>query len=320
MKKFLLSSSLLAMIFGLSSCNLDNNDSDNYQSRPYTAVNLVIPQSGDAFAAADNYVLVYYPFSQSMTVSSQALSLGVGTAPFTTNQMPYQAAAYTITGNDAYEVTKFNGGSGVYNGTSISNLSGYTSELLYFLPTTVPNFPTYPYVPKAALVMNYTANYDYDVYTFASDAVYYGNTTVISLDGATAPFTSDETYYRVVFHTDLKQADILFCNAKFNERMPSGRINFLVKNLDVTFNKNGYTITMPEGKDELIPDYFEGGAFTPYPMYRFKTFNFSSYIGSKLTEAQINFNLDAMSGENVSARYNCAFNGAYVVDGPSNKQ
>lgn len=316
MKKFLLASAAFGLMMGLNSCKLENDDSSNYQSIPYNAINLVIPQNGTPMAAPDNYTLVYYPYSASMSVSSKALSLGVGTSPFTTSQMPYTVAAFTDRyGQGYYEVTKFSGASGNFNGTAISNLSGYTSQLVNLLPSTVPNFPAYPYIARAALVMHYTANTDYDVYTFAQDAVYYGNTTVVSLSEEDLPFVNDETLYRVVFHNDLKQADILFCNAKFNEMMPSNRINFLVKNLDVTFTKTGYTITMPKDIQEIIPDYYEGGQFTPYPMYRFTTFNFATGIGSNLTEAQINFNLNAMGGDQIRARYNCTFSGSYVTSG-----
>lgn len=321
MKKTLLASGAITLLFALTSCNLENSDSDNYLSVPYPAINLVIPQDGNAFAAADYYTLVYYPFSATVTINSQALSLGVGNAPFTTSPIPYTAAAFTNeAGVGVFEVTKFNGGTGTYNGTYISNLSGYTSQLVKLLPETVPDFPMYPYnanVKNSALVMNYTANHDYNVFTFSGDAVYSGTTSVVSLDGTTAPYSNNETLYRVIFHTDLKQADVLFCNAKFNERMPSNRINFLIKNLDVTFKKNGYSINMPADTDEIVPLYFEGGSFTPYEMYRFKRFNFDSYTSSHLTEAQINFDLNMMTGENVAARYNCSFNGSYVVDGPS---
>lgn len=318
MKKVLLSTGSLALLFGLTSCNLENNDSDNYQSIPYPAINLVIPQDGTPFAADDAYTLVYYPYTQTVTVNSQNLSLGIGSSPFTTSAMPYDVKAYSDnSGLGYYEVTKFSGGNGVYNGTSISNLSGYTSQLINLIPETVPTFPAYPYVARAALVMKYTANYDYDVYTFTGDAVYNGNTSVVTLGGEGAPFISDETLYRVVFHKDLKQADILFLNAKFNERMPSNRINFLVKDLNVTYTKTGYTLSMPEGTEEIIPLYYEAGQFTNYPMYRFTSFNFATSIGSNLTEAQINFNLNAMNGNDIAARYNCSFNGSYVTSGQS---
>lgn len=315
MKRLLLFGGAVSLLLSLGSCNLENSDKDNYQSIPYSTVNLVIPQDGEAFAAEDNYTLVYYPFSQSVTVSSQNLNLGVTSAPFTTAAIPYTIAAYSNDeGYGYFEVTKFSGGNGVYNGTSISNLSGYTSQLVYILPETVPTFSNYPYTARGVLVMNYTANSDYNVYTFQSDAVYSGNTSVVTLGGGADTYINNETYYRVVMHKDLKKADILFCNAKFNERMPSNRINFLVKDLDVTYTKSGYTITMPAG-DEIIPQYYEAGQFGNFPKYRFTSFNFVAGVGSNLTEAQINFNLNDMNGEEIAARYNCSFNGNYVRSG-----
>ena len=318
MKKSLLYLSSLALLISLGSCNLDTDDSNNYQTIPYSTCNLVIPQDGEAFATPANYVMAYYYNSRTVTVSSTNLNLtGSGASPFTTNAMPFSASAFQTEWVNYTEVTTFSGNPGSSSGVNITNLSGYTSRLMTADPGVLPNIPAYPFTINMNLVMRYTADGTYNVYTFAPDAIFYGKTTVNTLGAAMEPYTSDETLYRVMFDKEMKKADILFLNAKFNERMPSKRINFLVKDLDVVYSKSGYSIQMPAETEYIIPEYYEGSSFTPYPSYRFTSFNLSSSVSNNLTEATANFNLEYYMGENLAARYNCTFSGSYVTDGSS---
>lgn len=304
---------------GLSSCNLNNEDSDNYQTYMYQVCNLVIPVAGgNAFATPANYALTYYIYSGNVQVACTDLSLGIGTSSFTTTPIPYTVAAYGSTPNSYYEVTKFQNGVASDNGMYISNLSGFTSQWLNFLPSGVPNLQgQYLYQPRPALVMSYTANYDYRVQTFLPDAVYGGNTTVKA--GPTTIYDGDETYYRVIFHTDMKQADIIFYNSKFAPTMPP--FTFLVKNLDVVYGRSGYTIQIPEGTAYMVPEAPEGESgttFTPYDSYHFTKLTLSP-LTSDLTQAMILFDVQIIKESNPVATYNCSFTGAYCYSQSSSE-
>ena len=310
----LFSTALLGLALAFSSCNLNNDDNENYQSFTYSVCNLVIPQNGDApFAAEDNYVLTYFPYSGNVSVTSSKLSLGVGTTSFTTTQMPYTVKAY---GDAAgmYEVTRFAGGKANENGVAITDLSGYTSQMVNVLPPNIASMPGYTFRANPALVMSYVANYDYVIKTFKPDAVYNGKTTIITQGMEGMPYSNENILYRVVFHTDLKSADIIFYNAQFADRMPA--INFVVRNLAVTYNKSGYMIGMPQGTQYIVPEMPEGqsGQYTPYESYRFTTFNFN-VSDAQLTTGALNFNIEMVANGQVRAQYTGMFSGAYVYSG-----
>lgn len=296
----------------LASCNLNNDDDSNYQKFTYSTCNLVIPADGNAFPSNDAYVLYYYPYSSTVTVSSTALSLGVGSAPFTTANMHYDVAAYGDAGA-VYTVTKFSGGSALDGNVSISNLSGFTSEIVNTVPSHISE---YPFVWNPAIVMQYTANYDYTVKTFSTDAVYNGLTSLTTLNSENPPYDNDQGLYRVVFHTDLKKADVIFYNAKFADRMPSQ--TFIVKDLEVVYTKNSYMIRMPEGSDGIVPlrQEGQGGQFTPYPSYVFTQFQLAPST-SDLTGVMINYSIDNSYDGKVVAQYRGTFNGFYTYSGPT---
>lgn len=319
-QKLILGTLLLGM--GLTSCNLNSDEGDNYQSFNYSVCNLVTPLSGgNSFATFDTYNLVYYIYAGNVTVTSTSLSLGIGTTSFTTAPMPYTVQAYGTIQN-YLEVTKFNGGQALGNGATISNLSGFTSQWLNFLPSETVPMIKYPVNYTPALVISYLAEYDYNVRTFSPDAIYGGSTSVSIVGAPMPPYTSDGVYYRVIFHNDLKQADVIFYNAKFAEMMPA--LNFVVRNLDVVYNRSGYSIQIPAGQ-YIVPEMQSGqsGTLLPFEKYRFTSFNLVP-TSTDLTNAMITYNIDQIDPEvdlnTAVASFNCSFQGAYVYSEPKQAQ
>lgn len=314
---------MLALAGTLASCNLDTEDKDNYTNIPYSVCNLVTSVSGEqAYATKDNYTLTYYTVAGKVVVNSSKLSVAAQTSSFTSSEMPYSLTAYGEY-PAYYEVTKFQGGSSSFNGMPITNLQGFTSGWLNYLPVDPANpnatsLPGYYYSPQAALVISYNVGTDYLVRTFLPDAVYGGTTTVNTVGAPLPPYIGQETLYRVVFKQDLKSADIIFYNAKFNERMPA--TTFIVRGLEVVYNNSGYTIRIPSGVDSIVPEMPEGEGLTPYDPYRFTTLTLTP-SSADLTQALITFNIDNMVydetlGEaQVRGSFNCTFEGAYTYSG-----
>lgn len=314
MNRKLLILGISGMLFALSSCNVNSDDDENYQTLTYRCCNLVIPSSGDSFAAADAYALTYYLYSGQLTVSSSALTLGNGTAPFATTMMPYTAQAYSNNLNQIFEVTKFSGGKANSNGIAVNNLSGFTSQIVNVLSTGDPIIPAYPFTAVPALVMSYNVNDSYTVKTFQPDAIYTGTTTINTQSDGTM-FSNDGVRYRIVFHQDLKKADVIFYDAKFAQNMPV-TITVILENLDVTYNKTGYVI---RNSEPIIPLMYAQGASTPFPGYKFVDFTFMT-SNDRLTTANINYTVARMTGDTETDRFMCMFNGYYVREGNNDQQ
>lgn len=307
-----------------SSCNLDTDDKDNYQSRQYPVINLISSLSGeDSYAQRDTYVFTYYYMAGKLVANSSGLTIGTNKTPFSTNEIPYTSLLYN---NDAsiYEVTTFKGGTASASGLPITNIQGFSTVPAYVVPADPDNpnstsLPGFPYQARAALVMSYNVGTEYTVRTFLDDAAYKGVTTVNIVGAPMPPFTGKDTYYRVVFDNDLKKASIIFYYAKFAETMPG--ITFLVRDLDVVYGKNGYTISMPEGTDYIIPEMMDGTELLPYKPYRFTLCNFVP-TSSDLTQASIFFNVERLqyseeTGEpSVTGQFTCSFDGAYTYTAP----
>lgn len=305
--KFLLLGCIAAGI-GLSSCNLDSDEDDNYMNGQYSCCNLVIPsEGGDAFATRANYTMSFYYLNGTATLTTNNLSLGYGNLAFTTNAMPTETKLYDVNGK-TLDVTSFSGGKASDNGVTVTNVNGYLSSIVNVLGTNDPINPAYKFTAMIPIIASYNVNYDYTVKTFMSDAIYTGTTNIKSVGSTANPFTNDGIRYRVVMSTDLKKADIIFYNAKFADRMPV-TINFVLQNLDVTFNKSGYIIS---GKN-LIPQLYEATGLTPAPNYEVTEFQFIN-TSDDLTVGTAMYTV-SMGG----AQYNGDFQGYYALTGPIEK-
>lgn len=310
MKLKLFSISMLAGLMGLSSCNLDDDPDSNYQTWSYNdVVNLVIPNNGTPYATKSNYVLKLFDTLGEITVSNSNLNLEGSSENFTSSLMKYNLYALGTLENI---VVKFSGGycNGA-NMTLVTNLNGFTSWAYNSLGERDPQIGEYLWYPRPALVMQYNAYQKYTVKTFMQDAIYTGNTTIMTEGAPNNDFNSGSVRYRVYFQSDLKTADVIFYNAKFAERMPE--ITFVVKGLEVNYTRNGYTLSIPEGKT-IQPEMFEGGSLTPYPAYTFTSFLLNNG-SSDLTTASINYTITSQY-----ATYRGVFNGYYVIESAPSKE
>lgn len=304
MKIKILLSGIAAMALSFSSCNLDTDDDNNYMTGTYPCCNLVIPENGDAFATTANYSMAFYYTSGTASLATTNLSLGYGTMAFTTNNMDVDTKYYEYNGKNA-DVTSFSGGYANMNGVTVQNVNGCVSSVINMVSTNDPQNPDYIFTPRIAMIASYTANYDYTVKTFMPDAIYTGTTNIQTAGSTSAPFTNDGVKYRVIFSQDLKKADIIFYNAKFASAMPV-TINFVLQNLDVKYNKNGYEIT----GENITPQLYEASGLTPAPRYQITSFQFQNTssdltTGSALYTVQIG-----------DAVYYGDFQGFYALTGP----
>lgn len=299
---------LFATCVAFSSCNLDSDEQDNVQTFNLPCSNLVIPADGETFATSASYSLAFYYLSENMTLSTANLSLGTGGAfGFTSTKMPYTSAIGNFNGNTA-GINSFSGGKANENGLQIQNIKGYTTTFFNVLNTGDPVNNDYKWVSFTPLVLTYTANYDYTVKTFMADAIYTGNTMVTSVGVNEAPYANDGIRYRIVFQQDYKKADVIFYNAKFAEAMPI-TINFILKDLDVKYNKSGYVIS----GNNITPLLNEGNSWTPAPGFPFSSFEFIN-TSDNLTSGSAMYTVQVFGKP-----YSCTFNGYYCLTDPKEK-
>lgn len=295
---------LLSAVFsglGLTSCNLDSDDSDQQLSYQLTCANFVTSVEGEAFATSATYNLTFFYVPGTLSINTSNLVLGLGnTNGFTTDKMPF-----TTEGN----FNKFSGGKASDNGLTISNLSGYTTSDLYNLEGAdkeiITGFNWNSSITP--LVMSYNANYDYTVKTFLPDAIYRGVTSVAAIEAPGMTYQGDATKYRVIFTDDYKKATVIFYGAKFNERMPE--ITFMLKDLAVTWindgAKRGYSI---DGTN-IIPYQYEAKAWDPNEGFPFLTFNFTN-TSSDLTGAAASYTLKVKTMGDMT--FTNTFTGSYI--------
>lgn len=305
LKKLIFPSLMLGLSFGLVSCNLDSEESDNTQTYTLPCANLIIPADGQSFATAANYNLIFYYLSEKVSVSTNNLSLGIGnTVGFTTSTMPYTTQLFTVDGMQK-GVNKFSGGQANDMGALVQNLSGYTSSYFGTVLSGDPKDPFYTWTSFTPLVMSYTVNHDYTVKTFMPDAVYSGLTTVQQVGASSEPYVSPETRYRVKFTDNFSKATVIFYGAKFAEKMPV--INFMIRNMDVTFTKTGYEISIPDGTS-VIPLLYMDQEWSEAPNYPFTSFKFIN-SSPDLTVGQANYTVQVGP-----LSFNNTFSGSYVSD------
>ena len=298
---------LIGLGFGLTSCNLETNDEDNYVTWQFPVCNLVMPDNGTAFATTCFYALPYYYNSNTIAVSTTELSLGYSTFNFSTNPMVLDSKNYS-NGN----VSSFSGGIAKTGNVNISGLSGYISDVYNNLTKEENGVFNVAFSGFSPIVMNYRADYDYTVKTFSPDAVYTGVTNVAEVSGTVPPFQNENIKYRVLFNKELNKATVYLYNAKFTTAPQAPVIHFALRNLDVEYTKEGYKIS----GTEVVPQQYNGlddkqqPIWKPMPNYTLDTFELIN-ASSDLTACQIRFTLP-ISFSGYTGQYLCTFNGAYV--------
>ena len=303
----------LGMMMGFTSCNLDNDDSDNYTQIPYKMCSLVIPQNGDSYPTTSSYYLTVYPYSGSVSLGVNNLIIDGNKVDFATSKMSLTENAYSYEDSNSFMVVrKFSGGTYSQNMVQVNGLSGFASEIIYLPPSNMVANPLYPFTVNYPLVVQYTLNNEYTVKTFSPDAIYNGTTTVTTRS-TNESFSDENVAYRVFMKDGYKKADVVFYNGKFAQNMPA--INFVVRDLDVVYTKTGYIVEKPADVAQIAPEMFEGGEYTPFPMYQFTRFLLNP-TNDQLTEASIEYDIARVVQGAVTENYTCRFVGNYVLDGP----
>lgn len=303
---------MLTFVLGLASCNLDNDPDENFSQLSFSNVcNLVIPTDGDAFTTRGNYQLTYYTTQGTCSLMGSGFSTGVGA--FSTTTMTCNIQNYT-NGQQLFQVVRFSGGQRADSSMPvISNLEGYSSQLVN-LPPAEPLISPYPgpATYTLPLVLQYTQNDDTTVKTFMPDAIYTGKTTIIT-PSTGKKFDNDEMSYRIYMSNDLQKADVIMYNAKFDEGMPFALQAVVLEGLKVSYNKNGYTVTI-DNADGITPKMFMNGKLIEYEMYNFTNFTLDN-TSNDLTRAGITYTvLNTMS----QTQYLGTFSGSYIVPEPAN--
>lgn len=301
-KKFI--PALSAVLLLSTGCSLDSDPQDNNAEIQYSVCNLVTAADGSAVASTGTYSLTYYYTEGYMTVSTGDLVLSNGNNGFTTSTMPYTENIYS-----SGVVRSFSGGTVDSNNFTVTNLTGFTSQLANVLYPDDPAINPYPTGFLTPLVMQYTVNNDTQVKTFMRDAIYTGVTTINDQTNG-GQLIRENIRYRVYFANDFKKADIIMYKANFSDKMPV-EVDFILNDLEVNFAAGGYVISIPTGETR-IPMQTNGN---PFPAYTFTEFTLTNN-SKDLTTCGIIYTIEGANGPLTMATYLGTFNGSYVVSKP----
>lgn len=282
---------LLAAGGMLTSCNLNNDVLE--QSVSATVSQLIIPD--DPMAKVNyrhncTYTLNMDMTNNTLTIrSSDFTVLGKGGA-LTTESIKY--------------VYSFNGAAESYtviNGTGKFGMTSEAKDINGFLTTMVTVGNDNP-----ALVLGYRVN-GATVRTFYPNMVFYGTTkTSYSMAGADKSYEATDAKYQVSFSEDMKKANVVIYNVRFAEEMKKPLEAVILKDLDVTLDKDGYKIN---GTD-IIPDVKEGSGTTPYVNYPFRSISLKS-SNADLTQITCEYVVSVAMGP-TSMDFSGEFTGIYA--------
>lgn len=303
--KFLLA--FMGLGLGLSSCNLENDVQDNYITSSFRCANLVIPADEPTFATEANYTLQYFTTTGEISIGGVNVNLGSKTFNFTSAPMQSSTTYYDVDWSPTpLDVTTFNNGYANDGSMLVQNLNGFSSSIVNILSEVDPINNLFPFRAYVPLVISYNVNYDYTIKTFMPDAIYKGMTVVNTIGSTDEPRNVDGIRYRVVFDSEFKKASIFFYEANFGSPMPANiKVNFLLKDLDVEFVKNGYRIY----GTNVVPLLYANGGWDENPAFPFPSFEFIN-TSDDLTVGIANYRINAFGTE-----YSCSFSGYYVLAG-----
>ena len=268
-----------AALFGLVSCDQESEDTRTF-SFAMAAYNLITSVDDDdvAFVAPVVYSFATKYPDNTITVASSSMSLpDGGSATFTT--VPVQMSIKNVSVDDRnVEHITFSSSDPTQSGAKITDFNGILTQGAYAPGSVeVPGYPReYPSKLVAHFpILDYTLNESWRVRTFWSDMTFAGTTTT-TYPGMTGPYTNGKIRYRVVMKTGTAnsltgKADVIFYNAKFAASEKAPEITVALKDLDLKFTKQGYTLA---GTD-VVPFMMEGGELVPAPSYVFNNFTFN---------------------------------------------
>lgn len=273
------------MMFGAVSCNKDSETVNN--TTMYVKTYSLATRTGMAPAVSLTTYAVYVDFvNMKSTVSTDNLSIGGSALSFKTSEMDYKAGYSSALGENQRRSFAQMQGTDVTSQASmpITNMNcqltyaatNNNTKLVNSLkseleqkPISVPNSLTYE--GSLYVYMQYKLG-DTLIRTFWSDMLYSGTTTTTYPQSAD-PYTTDNITYRVVMNqeaTGAYKADVYFYNAKFANSDKAPSVNFVLKDLPLTFGDYGFKIEAQNVNPVMLNEN------TPNPKYVFNKISITS--------------------------------------------
>ncbi len=266
---------------------------DSTASTSCSTYNFITKTDGSVVSVYPCVYSVNFNFTQS-TVALANESMNVGgseTTTFATVNMPlfvgsfgYQGDGYCA--NGYYEVIRFSSkDAGSTKVGAVKELSGSINSTAYYSTEYIPEVgnQSFPYNSKY-LIMKYNLGEDMLVRTFWPDALFCGKTVTTYTDknGVAGSYETEGIGYRVVLDVSKKKASMVLYNAKFAEQSPL--MTLVLKDLDLSFNANGYVIS----GTNVIPKTIEGSVLQDNPSFPINDITFT-VSGDDLTQAQCSY-------------------------------
>ena len=275
----------------LTSCGLDSTTDERTYSD--TLSQLIIPDDVTKDVTFNNKVT--YSFKQDLTANTMTLT----TSNFSINGVGglLTSGAMPTTYNMSTASYIFKDGKGTFGTSEATGINGYMTG-----NTTVGTSQG-----SLGFVVSFHAN-GATVKSFYPDVVFLGSTTTHYVMGEAGDreATTKDAFYRVTFDEKMEKAVVIIYNIKFAPEMPKALEAVILKNLDVTLGRDGYTIT---GTD-IIPEVKEGTGTTPYENYPFRSFSLKT-INNELTKVACDFTVSVKMGP-TSMDFTGEFKGDYA--------
>lgn len=257
MKKIMMIAAGAAMMFGVVSCNKESETVNN--ATMYVSTYSLATRTGMSPVVSLTRYAVYVDFTtMKSTVSTDNLNIGGSAIGFKTAEMDYKAGYTAALGeNQRRSFAQMQGTDVTTQGSmpitnmncqltyaAVNNDTQLVNQLKNELqqnPIAVPNSLTRE--GSIYVYMQYKLG-DTLVRTFWTDMMYTGTTTT-TYPQATEPYTTDKITYRVVMKqnaTGSRLADVYFYNAKFADSDKAPSLNFVLKDLPLTFGDYGFKI------------------------------------------------------------------------------
>ncbi|MDE5905500.1 hypothetical protein [Duncaniella sp.] len=254
MKKYLLSSAMLAATLSLTSCLGSSSGDEQTWTYNYggdVCFNRVIDlQNGSEFiASSPSYNLKYTPADAQVEITLSNILLSQGASPLS---FKFPTMKYTQDALDGFIVT---------TGRSIvpENAAGNSPYVFdsFTLRTYFgrPNYLGSVYYIRYQLDINNEPRYE--VTTYSKRNAYIGPVTATDLEDNSVYTTANnidaqaDTYYLVILDQEKRTATLQVYNGKYSDSMTP--LVFMVKDLPYTYTDYGYTIVA--GTDNVLPVY-----------------------------------------------------------------
>lgn len=246
----ILASAILTAGF-MTSCSLDDAVSEN--TIPANISQLIIPDDPAKDVTVQklcSYSLKMDEIAGTVVITSSDFSIGSTSGSLTTSPVKFNYAT-----NGIYYSYYFQNAHGKFGTNEVSDVTGFLTTLSTFGPQ------------QPVLVLGYHVD-GYTVRTFALNTIFSGTTkTTYNMGAGEKTYESEEPQFAISFSEDMTKATVTLLNIRFAEEMPKTLEAVILRDLPVTLDRNGYTIS---GSVDA-PEVKEGSSTTPNPNYPFKS-------------------------------------------------